>query len=117
MQWTKPIVLQWPSQADEIHQEFFRAGPYTHFHIHPIFCNDTFSSVRWTYTFHDMGMEFVIDKSFFISDDGDVLGDDASRRANDAQDLRRLVFDHYNSYVQSLRHLDHIMEETEAMEP
>ena len=117
MQWTKPIVLQWPSQADEIHQQFFRAGPYTHLYIHPIFCNDTFSSVRWTYTFYDMGMEFIIDKSFFISDDGDVLGDDASRRANDAQDLRRLVFDHYNSYVQSLRHLDHIMEETEAMEP
>jgi len=90
---------------------------YTHFYIHPIFYNDTHASVRWTYTFHDVGMEFVIDKCFFISDDGEVICHDSSKRASNAQELRRLVFDHYTAYVESLRHLDRIMEENESMEP
>ena len=117
MAWTRPIVYQWPSQASEIHNEFFRTGPYSHFYIHPVFSNEDHLSVRWTYTFLDMGLQFTIDKSFFISDDGEVRGENESRRAVDESELRRLVFDHYRSYVSELGHLDKIMEEIEPMEP
>ena len=115
--WARSAVLAWPSQADEIHREYFRPEMYTHLHIHPIFLNDTHASVRWTYTFLDMGMQFTIDKSFFISNDGQVVGDNISQTARDHVHLRRIVFDHYRSYVADLRHLDSIMEDNEPMEP
>jgi hypothetical protein len=114
--WARAAVLEWPSQADEIHREFFSPQLYTHFHIHPIFLNETHASVRWTYTFLDMGMEFKIDKSFFISNEGQVIGDNTSQTARDHIHLRRIVFDHYKSYVANLRHLDCIMEDIEPME-
>ena len=107
--WARAAVLEWPMNKDDIHREFFSDQPYTHLYIHPIFFNETHSSVRWTYTFLDMGMEFVIDKSFFISNDGIVSG---MMCAINPTDLKRLVFDHYSSYVENLRHLDHLMSES-----
>ena len=109
--WARTVVLEWPSLADEIHREFFSPQLYTHFHIHPIYLSNTHASVRWTYTFLDMGMEFTIDKSFFVSDEGQVIGDNTSQKAHDHSHLRRLVFDHYRSYVDNLRHLDIVMGE------
>jgi len=114
--WARAAVLAWPAQADNIHREFFNADPYTHLYIHPIIFNETHSSVRWTYTFLDMGMEFVIDKCFYVSNEGMVVGSNASVAATDPAHLCRLVFDHYHSYVADLRHLDSVMDEVEPME-
>jgi hypothetical protein len=114
--WARAAVLAWPEQADNIHREFFNADPYTHFHIHPIIFNETHASVRWTYTFLDMGMEFVIDKCFYVSNEGMVVDSNASVPATDPAHLCRLVFDHYHSYVADLRHLDCVMDELEPME-
>jgi hypothetical protein len=115
--WARAAVLEWPAQVDDIHRDFFAPQLYTHLYIHPIYLNETHASVRWTYTFLDMGMQFTIDKSFFISNDGQVVADNMSQTARDHMHLRRIVFDHYRSYVANMRHLDCIMEDNEPMEP
>ena len=110
--WARSAVLQWPSQTDLIHETYFRAGPYSHLFLHPIFSSETHTSVRWTYTFNDMGMQFVIDKAFFISNDGVVSG----VKAANVDELARLVFDHYHAYVADLRHLHAVVGDGELME-
>ena len=106
--WARAAVLEWPLNKNHIHREFFSDQPYTHLFIHPILFAENHISVRWTYTFLDMGMEFVIDKSFLVSNDGAV----ENKVADNPAELRRLVFDHYSSYVENMNHLDHLMSET-----
>ena len=105
-------ALEW--RTDDIHREFFDPRPYTHLHIRTTVGDGV--QVHWTYTFFDMGMQFVIDKHFSVSKDGLVVGEGVCKVAADEAEMRRLVFDHYAAYVANLRHLDSVMEDRESMD-
>jgi hypothetical protein len=47
--------------------DYFRTGPYTHFHMDPLAVNqDGDTVVSWTYIYRDLGMDTEISKRFLV---------------------------------------------------
>jgi len=47
--------------------DYFRTGPYTHFHMDPLAVNqDGDTVVSWTYIYRDLGMDTEISRRFLV---------------------------------------------------
>ena len=47
--------------------DYFRTGPYTHFHMDPLAVNQNGDTVvSWTYIYRDLGMDTEISKRFLV---------------------------------------------------
>lgn len=89
--------------------EYFRTGPYTHLALSVTPTQDGETSVAYTYTYRDFGMDHTLSKRFRVKPARGresfwvhSLDDDRHHRVRSLAALHDVLFDHYRAHAEQL---------------
>jgi hypothetical protein len=91
--------------GDEVYHRYFRTGLYTHLCLHPVKALEGGGlEVKWSYAFADLGQHFEINRHFVVGDNRRILDVQTGQwsDAEDNNDLRGMLFDHYRPFLKGL---------------